>query len=458
MSYDVSIDSYMVKSRKDSLVRDLSDKYFGLKDSLESYFPSNYKVYLNSFAENLVTQKLYFEKLTSEKKLSPLSSASNSFLLAYSFILSNNRFENISVSSKSNINFNSNISSFQKILVDDFKQFSSYNNSDSLVLNYFSSISAKAHDFLTSSDNSDLYLSLISSSNKNFSNLSTGSIIGNKEFVSTIDETLKLLFLYDLHSKSHPHILRYGDFNQRIMGFGLPGCGKSHTLEVMISQAKDMSKKYSKPLIVRDISNSLKSKYFSESANNISRLFSQVSKGDAIYFLTADDIDTVVFGRSDNESSENISVLGELINQIQGVSSNNLGNYILVATTNRPDVLDDALFRRFQKKVLVNGPETIKDYSDLLKLKLNSYVADGLVKITNWDYFGKQFYRQKSSGSVVSDFASSISNIILSSSFSEELYSLSADVVSKRLKDSYSKVSESKLKQSLDTFLENIKQ
>lgn len=286
---------------------------------------------------------------------------------------------------------------------------------------------------------------------KNTSNKPTqDQIVGNKELITQIDNSLKLLFLYDTKSKLHPHILRYNHYVQRILAIGNPGCGKSFTLEAMTNKAMELSEKYEKNIIIKNLSNDLKSKYYSESAHNIKHLFDEVNKGISLYILIADDLDTVIFGRSENEHSENISVFGELIRNIESVTSNNKGNYLLWATTNKPENLDSALLRRFQKRIIVKGPETIHDYVSLMKIKLRGYIEDELICLDDWNKIGTILYEHHVPGSLIADIASSISESIINISFPAEMYSLSAQKVSENLPGIYQQITEQQFLNEID--------
>ncbi len=267
--------------------------------------------------------------------------------------------------------------------------------------------------------------------------LSRDMIVGNENMVSELDGCIRLLFLYDLDSRSHPHIKSFGPYPQRVLAVGSPGCGKSFTLEVMVEEARELSAYSSKPLFVHDISAHLKSKYFGESAKNFRKIFDEVDKGDSLHILLADDVDTVIFSRDAGEQSENISIFGEFIRGIESVTASNKGNYLLFATTNRPDSLDQALYRRFQSVLKVKGPSSPQEYELLLRMKLSGYENNGLVKVSDWKTFGKKLYKNNVSGSVVADIATDLSKLIVDTGFDDCLFRMQTDKLMEELKNNY---------------------
>jgi SpoVK/Ycf46/Vps4 family AAA+-type ATPase len=213
----------------------------------------------------------------------------------------------------------------------------------------------------------------------------------------------------------------------------------------MINEAKKKSSDYCKPLMIHEISNYLKSKYYGESANNIKKVFDEIEKGDSLHLIIADDIDTILFKRDELEQSENIAVLGEFIKNLESIVSDNKGNYLLFATTNKPDSIDSALFRRFQRKINVYGPETIDDYVKLLKIKLDGYLKDGLIKVCDWKRIGLRLHENNLSGSTVADIAASLSDKILDTDLPLNLYTNDYKNVESELKNVYNIISEKEI-------------
>lgn len=116
---------------------------------------------------------------------------------------------------------------------------------------------------------------------------------------------------------------------------GPPGCGKTLL-------AKHIAKKLGKPLYIVRF-DSLISSFLGETAANIRKIFEFGSNNNCVLFL--DEIDAIAKARSDS------SELGELkrvvISLLQNMDSSGK-RVLLIAATNHPQLLDPAIWRRFE--------------------------------------------------------------------------------------------------------------
>lgn len=431
--------------------KELSRPSYDLYQKLSNLNTYDKSLICDSLEHFVASQKHYYEELT-ESELFPIKDSKlNEFSLIYAY--NNASSESSNLISHNNLNFNGKELFFTKgyhyLLHDVLSSYSrliDYNTSDTLNITkgflYWINVYT---DTLLSSDTYSSFLVKLGTRNFHQSDgavLSREMVVGNETLIKQLSSSIRLLMLYDVEKKVHPHLSFFGPYHQRILAIGLPGCGKSLTLEVMVNEAKQLSSSCNKPLLVHDISSHLKSKYFGESAKNFKKIFDEVNKGDSLHILLVDDIDTVLFSRSEEEHSENISILGEFIKAIESVSSLNKGNYLLLGTTNRPETLDDALLRRFQSKILVEGPKTSDDYIRLLRSKLSGFESNKFVKILDWDYFGELFSKKKVSGSIIADIASDISELIVDTGFNDSIFKKSSDLVVEDLKRIYKPISD----------------
>lgn len=103
----------------------------------------------------------------------------------------------------------------------------------------------------------------------------------------------------------------------------------------------------------------LLSKWLGESEKAVQSLFkrARVSSPCIIFF---DEIDALTTKRGSSSSGVNDRVLSQLLTEIDGIQSKQgKVTIIVVAATNRPDMLDEALLRpgRFDRKVYVPPPD-----------------------------------------------------------------------------------------------------
>ena len=125
--------------------------------------------------------------------------------------------------------------------------------------------------------------------------------------------------------------------------YGPPGCGKT-------TVAKYISSKTGIPLITARL-DGLISSLLGSTAKNIRKIFDFASKQECILFL--DEFDVIAKVRDDkNEMGELKRVVNSLI---QNIDMFNRGS-IIIAATNHHDLLDPAIWRRFNRVLTLDRP------------------------------------------------------------------------------------------------------
>ncbi len=128
-----------------------------------------------------------------------------------------------------------------------------------------------------------------------------------------------------------------------ILFFGEPGVGKTYSAMWLSSQLK-------KPLVVLDLA-TVMSSYLGETGNNIKKVLEYAKDNDCILFL--DEFDAIAKTRTDDRE------LGE-IKRIVNVLLKELEEWpigsIIIAATNHEELLDKAIWRRFDLKVHLDLP------------------------------------------------------------------------------------------------------
>lgn len=161
----------------------------------------------------------------------------------------------------------------------------------------------------------------------------------------------------------------YVESSKNILLYGPPGTGKT-----MI--AKACSNMIDAPFFEVKAS-TLLSKYYGESEKIVSRLFSEAQeKQPSIIFI--DEIDSIILSRNRDINEGTRRVIGELLTEIDGFSTDN-NKVIIIAATNRPWDLDEALLSRFHKEIYIPLPDE-KSREKIFELNLEGAELDGVTE------------------------------------------------------------------------------
>ena len=167
-----------------------------------------------------------------------------------------------------------------------------------------------------------------------------------------------------------------------ILLFGPPGTGKTMIAKAIASECNSTFFNIS--------ASSLTSKWVGESEKTVRSLFKVAyKKVPSIIFI--DEIDSILSKRSGSENEATKRLKTEFLIQFDGLGSNTNARLLVIAATNRPMDLDEALLRRLPKRVYC-GPldengrfEFIKKVINRVETNLSDEDIREIAKMTN-DY------------------------------------------------------------------------
>lgn len=209
-------------------------------------------------------------------------------------------------------------------------------------------------------------------------------------------EQIKQGILYPLlFPKLYPYL------SKGILFYGPPGTGKTLLAKAFANELQSLSIEYNmnvKVLFYAPEGGQLKGKYVGETEKNIEKYFNCASKqasacqsdpdlkkpgsklnpcnlpegnSKVISVIFLDEVEAIAGDRSRDTSGLMTNSVNALLQKMDGVSS--LSNVVVMAATNYPWSLDDAILRRFDTKIYITLP-TRTDVINLIKIDIAKYI------------------------------------------------------------------------------------
>lgn len=149
---------------------------------------------------------------------------------------------------------------------------------------------------------------------------------------------------------------------RKLLFFGPPGCGKTLAASVLAGEL-------GMPLMTVRF-DALFSRFLGATANHLRLIFQEMPKRPGVYFF--DEFDAVAKKRGDQQD---VGEMRRIVTSFLQLIDSDKSASLLIAATNHVDLLDHAVFRRFDASVAFNKPNQ-KQLVALLKLKLARFRVD----------------------------------------------------------------------------------
>jgi SpoVK/Ycf46/Vps4 family AAA+-type ATPase len=173
--------------------------------------------------------------------------------------------------------------------------------------------------------------------------------------------------------QANSNLLKEHNLNPRrkLLLVGAPGTGKSMTAAAIAGELK-------LPLFTV-LYEGLFTKFMGETATQLKLIFEAMSSTRGVYFF--DEFDALGSQRSSNND---VGEIRRVLNSFLQFLENNSSDSLIIAATNHPDLLDKALYRRFDDVIQYDLPssEVIKKLvqSRLVTFQLDWKIWDGILE------------------------------------------------------------------------------
>ncbi len=225
------------------------------------------------------------------------------------------------------------------------------------------------HDYLTQKDSSYIESFRDTTSENHYNSLyhsryDFDDFIGDDALSEELKQLCNALLLYSPEANANPLLLP----NSLIFS-GPPGTGKTMMARIMMDYLRKNSSKLNLKFTPCIVDPTIKNKWYGESEKRLKADFAKVKDPAGIGILVFDEADAIL-NPNTNGSLES-SLQGLLLAELEGLSSNERGNYFSIFITNKPySGLEEALHSR-SREFYFKQFDDADSYSKLIDQTIN---------------------------------------------------------------------------------------
>jgi len=171
--------------------------------------------------------------------------------------------------------------------------------------------------------------------------------------IAGLDAVKRLLYQAVVYPMEASHLLKGSkllEMPKGILLFGPPGTGKTLLAKAAASTLK--------ATFFCASASSIGSKWYGESEKMVKALFAAAIEYEpSILFI--DEVDSLLTARKDNEDPASGKIKTQFLIEMDGANRKAECKVLVMAATNRPDMLDEAVRRRFSRRILIPLPDYV---------------------------------------------------------------------------------------------------
>lgn len=171
--------------------------------------------------------------------------------------------------------------------------------------------------------------------------------------IAGLEAVKRLLYQAVVYPMEASHLLKGSkllEMPKGILLFGPPGTGKTLLAKAAASTLK--------ATFFCASASSIGSKWYGESEKMVKALFAAAIEYEPT-ILFIDEVDSLLTARKDNEDPASGKIKTQFLIEMDGANRKSEAKVLVMAATNRPDMLDEAVRRRFSRRILIPLPDYV---------------------------------------------------------------------------------------------------